>query len=76
MLTLNREEEEWDHMRRIIDQPMLRPRTVETYTDRLNEVVTDFIHRLEEVRETTADKRSIPDLDKELYHWSLECEYY
>ena len=61
-------------MRKIMDKRMLRPLHVATYTDRFNEVVTDFVTRLRQVRDSKGAGVTVPNLDMELFHWSLESK--
>ncbi|XP_064599609.1 uncharacterized protein LOC135466162 [Liolophura sinensis] len=67
VLTSN--DEPWHQMRKVIDKPMLRIKDVAGYADDVNEVVTDFLERLGEIRQGDG---LIPDLERELFSWSLE----
>lgn len=58
-------------MRKVIDKPMLRIKDVSGYADDVNEVVTDFLERLRAIREGDG---LIPDLERELFNWSLESK--
>lgn len=62
---------EWKRMRSVLDKQMLIPRHVATYTEDFNEVVTDFIERLRQIRKR-GNGLAVPNLDHELFHWSLE----
>lgn len=66
---LHRQDEQWHRMRSVIDKPMLRMKDVKTYTDEINDVVTDFLDRLEKVR---GEDDSVPNLEEEFFNWSLE----
>lgn len=63
---------EWKRMRALLDKRMMRPRHVATYLDCFNEVVTDFVDHLREIREKKGNGVTVPNLDHELFHWSLE----
>ena len=62
-------------MRKLLDKRMMRPHHVATYTDKFNEVVTDFVVRLKKIREKNGDGQAIPNLDLELFHWSMESKF-
>jgi len=63
---------EWKRMRAQLDKKMMRPQHVASFTEDFNEVVTDFIARLKRIRATHGDGVRVPNLDMELFHWSLE----
>lgn len=69
---LIRDGEDWKRMRTLLDRRMLRPRHVATYTDTFNEVITDFIARLRKIRDLKGGGQKVPNIDFELFHWSLE----
>ena len=61
-------------MRTILDKRMMRPTHVATYADKFNEVLTDFVDRLRTVRDTKGDGKKVPNMDNELFNWSLESK--
>jgi len=67
--------EDWKRMRSILDKRMLRPNHVATYTDGFNKVITDFVHRLRTIRDQKGGGLKVPNLDIELFHWSIESMY-
>lgn len=62
---------EWKQMRSVLDKQMLIPRHVATYTENFNEVITDFIERLRQIKKK-GNGLVVPNIDHELFHWSLE----
>ncbi|KAJ8407142.1 hypothetical protein AAFF_G00288180 [Aldrovandia affinis] len=63
---------EWQRIRRILNPRMLKPKHVSTYTGSLNEVVTDFIKRVDWLRETKGGGVMVHDLAGELYKFAFE----
>ncbi|XP_071105203.1 1,25-dihydroxyvitamin D(3) 24-hydroxylase, mitochondrial-like [Haliotis cracherodii] len=61
--------EAWHSLRRVVDQHMMKIKTVESYTGEFNKVVVEFLDRVGRIR--TSDKE-LPALNKELFNWSLE----
>lgn len=51
---------------------MLKPAEAALYTDALNEVISDFIARLDQVRTESASGDQVPDVAHLLYHLALE----
>lgn len=62
----------WKRMRAQLDKRMMRPKHVASYTGHFNDVITDFISRLKHIRATEGKGIRVPNLDQELFHWSLE----
>ena len=50
---------------------MLKPKVVGEYAQELNEVATDLLSRMKETRNSVG---IIPNIQDELFKWSLECE--
>ena len=50
---------------------MLKPKVVGEYAQELNEVATDLLSRMKETRDSVG---IIPNIQDELFKWSLECE--
>ncbi|KAL9957729.1 hypothetical protein ACROYT_G034665 [Oculina patagonica] len=65
---------EWYKHRSVISKRMLRPKEVADYASGFNEIITDFIYRLQTVREPDGSEKEneVCDLDKELFKWSFE----
>ncbi len=61
--------QEWRDVRLVLDKQMLKPSRVATYTQKVYDVNTDFLQRLRSMRR---EDMSVPDMDKELFNWSLE----
>ncbi|KAK6188669.1 hypothetical protein SNE40_004801 [Patella caerulea] len=59
----------WARMRKIVDKPMLKPKTVETYADDINIVVGDLLDRFKRVR---SPDMVVENLSSELFNWALE----
>ncbi|XP_069576920.1 cytochrome P450 isoform X1 [Brachyistius frenatus] len=62
----------WQRIRRILNPRMLKPKHVSSYTNTINEVVTDFIHRVAWLRETNGQGVMVNDLTAELYKFAFE----
>lgn len=50
---------------------MLKPKVVGEYSKPLNDVISDLLHRTKQTRDSDG---GIPDIQQELFKWSLECE--
>ncbi|KAG1667440.1 APOBEC1 complementation factor [Nymphon striatum] len=61
--------EEWYDMRSKSQQPMLRPKLIQTYLPQINLIVNDFIARIKEKRD---DKLEVNNLTNDLFKWALE----
>lgn len=53
---------------------MLKPKHVLSYTNTINEVVTDFVERVDWLRETSGQGVMVNDLAAELYKFAFEGE--
>ncbi|KAF3694582.1 Sterol 26-hydroxylase, mitochondrial [Channa argus] len=62
----------WQRIRSILNPRMLKPKHVSSYSDTINEVVTDFIKRLDWLRATSGQGVMINDLAGELYKFAFE----
>lgn len=63
---------QWDKFRAQVQQVMLQRSIGKKYVGPLNEIATDFMDRIHEMRD---DNNELPqDFLKELYKWALECE--
>lgn len=61
--------EEWYKVRRILNMKMLKPKVIGEYAQGLNEVSSDLLSRLKQTRD---DEGLIPNIQDELFKWSLE----
>ncbi len=61
--------QEWRDVRLVLDKQMLKPSRVVTYTQKVYDVNADFLQRLRRMRK---EDMSVPNVDKELFNWSLE----
>ena len=66
-----RQGEEWYKMRHILNKKMLKPKVVGKYSQQLNDVTTDLLSQMKTTRD---DNGIVPDIQQELFKWSLECE--
>ncbi|KAM4561906.1 cytochrome P450 [Fundulus diaphanus] len=62
----------WQRIRSILNPRMLKPKHVSSYTNTINEVVTDFISRAAWLRETKGQGVMVNDLTEELYKFAFE----
>ncbi|XP_029315622.1 cytochrome P450 [Cottoperca gobio] len=62
----------WQRIRSILNPRMLKPKHVSSYANTINEVVTDFIHRVIWLRETGGRGVVVNDLTGELYKFAFE----
>ncbi|XP_071079850.1 1,25-dihydroxyvitamin D(3) 24-hydroxylase, mitochondrial-like [Haliotis cracherodii] len=61
--------EDWQRMRSVVDKPLMKIKTVESYADIVNTVTTEFLDRLASVR---GPDGVVENIDVELFNWSLE----
>ena len=59
-------------MRRILNMKMLKPKVVGEYSQQLNDVTTDLLSQMKTTRD---DNGIVPNIQQELFKWSLECEF-
>lgn len=64
----------WQRIRSILNPRMLKPKHVLSYTNTINEVVTDFTDRVDWLRETSGQGVMVNDLAGELYKFAFEGE--
>lgn len=62
----------WQRIRSILNPRMLKPKHVSSYTDTVNEVVTDFIHKLAWLRDDGGHGTVVHNLADELYKFAFE----
>lgn len=64
----------WQRIRSILNPRMLKPKHVLSYTHTINEVVTDFVDRVDWLRESSGHGVMVNDLAGELYKFAFEGE--
>ena len=64
--------DKWQRIRSILNPRMLKPKHVSSYASVINDVVTDFIHRVAWLRETSGQGVMVNDLTAELYKFAFE----
>ena len=62
----------WQRIRSILNPRMLKPKHVSSYTNAINEVVTDFVSKVAWLRETKGQGVVVHDLAGELYKFAFE----
>lgn len=62
----------WQRIRSILNPRMLKPKHVSSYSNTINDVVTDFIARLAWLRETSGGGVMVNNLTEELYKFAFE----
>ncbi|XP_071503661.1 cytochrome P450 27C1-like [Diadema antillarum] len=69
---LTHEGKEWHRARRTISRKIMPPKEVAKFSGLINEIVTDMVTRLRFVRDTKGEDGVVPDLQNEMYKWSME----
>ncbi|XP_054979160.1 sterol 26-hydroxylase, mitochondrial [Sorex araneus] len=67
---------EWYQLRQALNQRLLKPGEAALYTDVLNEVIDDFMVRLEQLRVDSASGDKVSDIAHQLYYFALEAICY
>uniref|UniRef100_A0A8C6WTN5 Si:dkey-91i10.3 n=1 Tax=Neogobius melanostomus TaxID=47308 RepID=A0A8C6WTN5_9GOBI len=62
----------WQRIRSILNPRMLKPKHVSSYTDTINEVVTDFILKVSLLRDSGGQGAVVHNLTEELYKFAFE----
>uniref|UniRef100_A0A3Q3A756 Cytochrome P450 family 27 subfamily A member 3 n=1 Tax=Kryptolebias marmoratus TaxID=37003 RepID=A0A3Q3A756_KRYMA len=62
----------WQRIRSILNPRMLKPKHVSSYSDTINNVVTDFIRRVAWLRDTGGQGTVVNDVTDELYKFAFE----
>ncbi|KAM4697346.1 sterol 26-hydroxylase, mitochondrial-like [Rhinophrynus dorsalis] len=62
----------WHTLRSVLNKRMLKPAEAVLYTGVVNEVVTDFLVRLDEMREESPSGEMVNDIANALYRFSFE----
>ncbi|XP_048834869.1 cytochrome P450 [Brienomyrus brachyistius] len=63
---------EWKRIRSILNPRMLKPKHVSTYTGAINQVVSDFILKIDWLRQTQEGGTIVHDMAGELYKFAFE----
>ena len=63
---------DWYKHRRLVSKRMLRPKSVAQYEPDFNEIVTQFVLRLDNLRGSHGLENEVPQLENELFKWSFE----
>ncbi|KAI1884890.1 hypothetical protein AGOR_G00214530 [Albula goreensis] len=66
------EREKWYQLRAVLNKRMLHPKDSVNYGNVINEVVTDFINRVDHLRQNSPSGDMVTDVSNELYRFSLE----
>ncbi|XP_023578800.1 sterol 26-hydroxylase, mitochondrial [Octodon degus] len=67
---------QWYQLRHALNQRMLKPTDAALYTDALNDVIDDFIVRLNQIRAESVSGDQVPDMAHFFYHFALEAICY
>lgn len=68
--------QEWYRLRHTLNQRLLKPAEVALYTNAFNEVIDDFMTRLDQVQAESASGNEVSDMAHLLYHFALEAISY
>ncbi|KAG8432277.1 hypothetical protein GDO86_016790 [Hymenochirus boettgeri] len=69
---LTEEGQKWYTLRSVLNQKMLRPVEVKMYMGSVNEVVTDFLVTLDEMRTQTPSGNMVNEIQNALYRFAFE----
>ncbi|XP_007957652.1 sterol 26-hydroxylase, mitochondrial [Orycteropus afer afer] len=64
---------QWYHLRQALNQRMLKPAEAALYTDVLNEVIDDFLVRLDQLLAESTTGDHVSDMADLFYHFALEA---
>ncbi|XP_077977790.1 1,25-dihydroxyvitamin D(3) 24-hydroxylase, mitochondrial-like [Glandiceps talaboti] len=60
---------DWHRQRTVLNKRILRPREIASYDGTVNDVITDYIHKILRVRQVN---NVVPDIEKLTFTWTLE----
>uniref|UniRef100_A0A2K6V2B5 Cytochrome P450 family 27 subfamily A member 1 n=1 Tax=Saimiri boliviensis boliviensis TaxID=39432 RepID=A0A2K6V2B5_SAIBB len=66
----------WYQLRQALNQRMLKPAEAALYTDAFNEVIDDFMTRLDQLRAESATGNQVSDMAQLFYYFALEAICY
>jgi len=69
------QDEEWYRPRVKMAKKMLRPKELAEYIQPMNDVADDFIKRAKRLS-SLSSVSTVPNLEMELFKWSLECKFF
>uniref|UniRef100_A0A8C0W1D6 Sterol 26-hydroxylase, mitochondrial n=1 Tax=Castor canadensis TaxID=51338 RepID=A0A8C0W1D6_CASCN len=66
----------WYQLRQVLSRRLVKPADAVLYTDAINEVIDDFMVRLDQVQAESASGDQVPDMAHLFYHFALEVICY
>ncbi|XP_070563110.1 1,25-dihydroxyvitamin D(3) 24-hydroxylase, mitochondrial-like [Ptychodera flava] len=63
---------DWHRNRAALSKRMMRPREVATYSDTVNDVITDLVNSLVRGRSNYGKDNIVPDIENTVFKWSLD----
>ncbi|XP_003272423.2 sterol 26-hydroxylase, mitochondrial [Nomascus leucogenys] len=66
----------WYQLRQALNQRLLKPAEAALYTDAFNEVIDDFMTRLDQLRAESASGNQVSDMAQLFYYFALEAICY
>ncbi|XP_070562923.1 sterol 26-hydroxylase, mitochondrial-like isoform X1 [Ptychodera flava] len=63
---------DWHRNRTALSKRMMRPREVASYTDAVNDVITDLTNKVVRARDGHKKDNIVPDIENILFTWSLD----
>ncbi|XP_075037150.1 sterol 26-hydroxylase, mitochondrial-like [Mixophyes fleayi] len=64
--------DKWRSLRTVLNKRMLKPAEAKTYDGSINEVISDFMHRLQYLRKESPSGEMVNDVANELYRFAFE----
>ncbi|XP_070562960.1 1,25-dihydroxyvitamin D(3) 24-hydroxylase, mitochondrial-like [Ptychodera flava] len=64
---------DWHRNRAALSKRMMIPREVASYTDTLNDVITDLANKVVRSRDAYKTDNIVPDIENILFNWSLDA---
>ncbi|XP_040295326.1 sterol 26-hydroxylase, mitochondrial-like isoform X2 [Bufo bufo] len=64
--------EKWHSLRTVLNQKMLKPKEAKSYARSINEVVSDFMVRLQDLRKQSPSGETVNDMASEMYRFAFE----
>ncbi|XP_073490452.1 sterol 26-hydroxylase, mitochondrial-like isoform X1 [Aquarana catesbeiana] len=62
----------WYNLRNVLNKKMLKPTEARAYTGSINEVVTDLMERIQEIRSESSSGNTVPDIGNLFYNFTFE----